>query len=163
VHHEKIARLSPLDRDRSGQRVDQVEIERAAEKGRDHVGRRGRSPDLPIERIPRLHDDGVTRFDGDHRLDCGVEAVVACGIIGTPGACQANPERIGSCCALQAEEHNHCEGYEMKPVSYHRILRFDKHAVRSAERSTDVKASNPSWRAATGNNQTRRVREGCQG
>src|SRR3989449_2925653 len=130
VHYEKIARLSPLDRDRSGQRVDAVEIQRAAGKGRDRVGRRGGPRDLPIERVSRLHDDGVTRLDGDHRFNCGVEAVVACGIIGAPGACQVNPERIGSGYALQGEEHNYCEGYEMKPVPHHRSLLLEVSITR---------------------------------
>src|SRR5207247_3834853 len=74
------------------------------------------------ECVPRLHDDGVTRFDGDHRLDSRVEAVVAGGIIGAARTCQANSERIGGRYALQAEEHHRCEGYEMEPVPHHRLL-----------------------------------------
>src|SRR5439155_22020084 len=78
--------------------------------------------DLAVEGVARFHDDGVARLDREHRLDRRVEAVVAGGIVGTARAGQADPERIGSGCALQAEEHHRCEGYEMKPVTHHRLL-----------------------------------------
>jgi hypothetical protein len=67
---QQVAGLRALDVDRPGQRVDHVQV-RGGQRGRRHP--RG---GLPVERVPGLQHDLVTRLAEDHRRDVRVPPVV---------------------------------------------------------------------------------------